>query len=340
MDPSFLDDSPIAVVITDLKHHIKYANSAACILLNDTIEHLMGFPLYAFVSEESREDLSVIFEDPETNPQGEGYFQLSKNENIPVRIHVSADKNVLCWYLENRKEIISLKKEMDALRSLPREYGHDINNLLTVILSAAQMMQYDIEENNPLHEDLNDILDAGQRAAAQTRLFMNLGRRLVINPKTFCINDLIRKIMPLLRDLLGKAELNVELCAEQGLIHGPEISVQASISHLFAHARFLRTESNFILQTEIVDIEGHFAHNVAGLANGKYIVVTLRESDFHFHEEMHQTGDFFEPDIGDALSLAWEGMARSRGTIIQRVDNYKKSCVSLYFPEITALTSV
>jgi len=282
------------------------------------------------------EQLNGIFEDPESNPIAEGNLITSSGTSVPVRISVSHQSEKLCWYIENRQEIHKLKDKIDTLGSLPREYGHDINNLLTVILSATQMIQFDLEEESPIHEDLEDIIIASNRAAAKTRLFMNLGSKLVTKQQTFSIDSLIEDSSSLLRDILGKGStLQIDLQAEQAKIHAPRISVQASISHLFAHARITRPGGNFILETRLTYIDGLFANQVSGVADGTYVIVTLRDEEFPMTDVMLNIGDYFEPDEADALSLAWEGVSRAKGSIIQRQDNYKNFCVSLYFPEIT-----
>ena len=195
-----------------------------------SLPDLVGKALDSFASEESIDILNAMIDEPIATPQADIYLNTNYHSALPVRIYVTATDQTMCWYIENRLEQTESKIQLERLRNLPREYGHDINNLLTVILSAAQMMQSDLEEDSPLREDLDDIIHAGNRAASQTRLFMNLGRKGVSLAKTFCINTLIRQIRGLLNDLIGeKGTLKFGLCQEKTHIHSPVISVQACI---------------------------------------------------------------------------------------------------------------
>ena len=123
-------------------------------------------------------------------------------------------------------------------------------------------------------------------------------------------------------------------------MHSPVISVQACISHLCVHARLKKPGGHFCLESRIVDIDGHFATNIAGLVQGEYIAVTLREEEFELSDDMLTTDVYYEPDEADALSLAWEGVARARGSIMQRVSPEGFFCVTLFFPEVTSFTEV
>ena len=333
---NFQDDAPIAILFTDLQYNIQYANSAACILLRNAPENLINQNLTSLICSSNTDSFHAIFDDPESNPVAEGNIQTANHPSIPVRLSVSHQEEKLCWYVENRQEILHLKNKIESLRALPQEYGHDINNLLTVILSATQMIQFDTEESNPIHEDLHDIIVASNRAAAKTRLFMHLGRKLVIKQESFNIDKLIHDITPILRDVLGRdTPFKIDLQASNAILHAPFVSVQASILHLFAHARITKPNSCFVLETRLQYIDGLFASHAIGLANGNYAIVTLREDNFPMNDMILNKDDYFAPDEGDELCLAWENVSRSKGSIVQRLDNHKNFCISLYFPDIT-----
>ena len=341
MESQFLNDAPIAIVTTHRDQQIISANNACCALLHRNMSDLIGKSLDSFSNKDSAPIIQNMASDPISTPQADIFLKTDLHSALPVRIHVTATDNKMCWYIENRLEQAEARMHLDRLRNLPREYGHDINNLLTVILSAAQMIQFDIDDDSPLREDLDDIIHAGNRAASQTRLFMNLGRKGVSLAKTFCVNALIRQLRHLLFDLIGeKGHLSIDLCKQRTNIHSPIISVQACISHLCVHARLKKPTGCFCLESRVVPVNGHFATNIAGLVQGNYIAVTLREEQFELSDDMLTTDVYYEPDEADALSLAWEGVARARGSIIQRVSPEGFFCVTLFFPEVTSFTEV
>ena len=136
---TFLDDAPIAILLTNKDFKITYANAAACILFKKDTTQLLGALLPSFIKANDQQRFDCMLEDPETIPLTEGKLQISSSEDINICLQVSSVSNEYCWYIENKTQITKLQNKLSSLKRLPREYGHDINNLLTVILSAAQI---------------------------------------------------------------------------------------------------------------------------------------------------------------------------------------------------------
>ena len=162
---SFIADAPIAIIQTDLKYTIYEVNAATCILFKKPRKEMIDKILPSLIGSDNR--FAAMFEDPETTAVVEGKIIGVNEGKIDVRVQVSKNGESYCWFIENRTEINQLKTHLNNLKRLPREYGHDINNLLTVILSAAQMIQFDTPEDHELQEDISDIIKASNRAAAR-----------------------------------------------------------------------------------------------------------------------------------------------------------------------------
>ena len=334
---SFISDAPIAIVQTDLEYTIHEVNAAACILFKKPVSKILGLQLPSLLKPD--EHFIAMFEDPQTSPVAEGTINGLADSKIFVRVQVTKAEEQYSWFIENRTEIEVLKNKLDDLKRLPREYGHDINNLLTVILSAAQMIQFDTPEDHELQEDISDIIKASNRAAAQTRMFMNLGRHLVINARTFVPDTLVQSKQQLLVDILGSdASIEFDYRAANGSIHSPEATFLAALYHLFIHFREKRPDGEFLFESRLVEIDDFFANHTAGFSDGKYVVLSLRQKDFPMNDLMLSLASYYEPDESASLTHTWEGIIQSRGSIIQRMDKYKKICISLYFPEISQYT--
>ena len=334
---SFIAEAPIAIVQTNLKFTIEEVNAATCILFKKTRQEIIGKNLLSLLGKDER--LASMFIDPETSAVAEGTISGDNGRKLNVRVQVSKHLGSYCWFIENRTEINQLKAQLEGLKKLPREYGHDINNLLTVILSAAQMIQFDTPEDHELQEDISDIIKASNRAAAQTRMFMNLGRHLVIDAKPLNVDEKIKSKIELLNDILGSdSKLTFDFRADDGDIHAPEATFLAAVYHLFIHFRAKRHSGDFVFETRIVDIDDFFANHTAGISDGKYVVLSLREKDFPMNDFMLSQSSFYEPDESTSLTHTWEGIIQSRGSIVQRMDKYKKLCISLYFPDISQYT--
>ena len=105
-------------------------------------------------------------------------FRLEVREGVirHMRCTVLMDGDLLTWSFEDVHELTLLREKAKTLQTLPKEYGHEMNNFLTVIGSAAEGIQLDATE--PLmKEDAEAILSMTERAAVLTRQFMHLGRK-------------------------------------------------------------------------------------------------------------------------------------------------------------------
>jgi CheY-like chemotaxis protein len=80
--------------------------------------------------------------------------------------------------------------------------AHDLNNLLTAVLASAELLLSGLPEDDPSHEDLAAIRDAGRRAAALTRELFTLVRpQAAMGTETVLLVD----DEPLVRRALSRA---------------------------------------------------------------------------------------------------------------------------------------
>jgi hypothetical protein len=66
-------------------------------------------------------------------------------------------------------DIISLLKSAG-------EIGHDMNNLLTVIIGQCEMALRKLPASSPVRDELNEVMIAGERATSLTEHLLLLGR--------------------------------------------------------------------------------------------------------------------------------------------------------------------
>ncbi|HEY5711814.1 MAG TPA: ATP-binding protein, partial [Allosphingosinicella sp.] len=97
--------------------------------------------------------------------------------------------------------------------------AHDFNNLLTGILSYSDLILQELRPDDPLRTDVEQIRDAGQRAAGLTRQLLAFSRRQLLNPRVVSLNLTVTELEPMLRRLLGpEITLETELEPELGHI--------------------------------------------------------------------------------------------------------------------------
>ena len=172
LDNSFFNHHPLMLVVTNARGSILECSPWAEQQLNLHKKTLMQEYFY------EEDAVRVVRILQSCDPIVRETFRLEVREGVirHVRCTVLLDGEVLTWSFEDIHELTHLRTEAKALQTLPKEYGHEMNNFLTVIGSAAEGIQLDATE--PLmKEDAEAIISMTERAAVLTRQFMHLGRK-------------------------------------------------------------------------------------------------------------------------------------------------------------------
>src|SRR5690606_17579321 len=95
-------------------------------------------------------------------------------------------------------------QKLESVGRLAGGVAHDFNNMLTVILGQAQLALMRIDEKDPLHGRLQEIVKSAERSANLTRQLLAFARKQTINPVVLDLNQAIEDILKMLRRLIGE----------------------------------------------------------------------------------------------------------------------------------------
>jgi two-component system cell cycle sensor histidine kinase/response regulator CckA len=95
-------------------------------------------------------------------------------------------------------------QKMESVGRLAGGVAHDFNNMLSVIIGNTELAMEDIRHDEPLHNTLQDILNAGIRSADLTRQLLAFARKQTVSPKVLDLNDTINGMLKMLRRLIGE----------------------------------------------------------------------------------------------------------------------------------------
>jgi two-component system, cell cycle sensor histidine kinase and response regulator CckA len=221
-------------------------------------------------------------------------------------------------------------QKMEAVGRLAAGIAHDFNNLLTGILSYSDLILQELRPNDPLRNDVEQIRDAGQRAAGLTRQLLAFSRRQLLNPRVISLNLTLGELEPMLRRLLGpEITLDTQLEPELGHILVDPGQIEQVLVNLALNARdAMRNGGQLTLTTLNAVVDGV-----------PYIALRVRDTGIGIDEEIQPR--IFEPFFttkqtgagrGLGLSTVYGVVEQSGGRIEVESVAGQGATFTIYFP--------
>ena len=112
-------------------------------------------------------------------------------------------------------------QKMEAVGQMAGGLAHDFNNLLMIIGGYGELAAGQAESGSPVHESIEEIRKAAERAGSLTRQLLSFSRRQLLQPKILNLNGLVADMAKLLGSLLGdEIELTTHLDSRLRLHQG------------------------------------------------------------------------------------------------------------------------
>jgi CheY-like chemotaxis protein len=93
---------------------------------------------------------------------------------------------------------------MEAVGQLAGGIAHDFNNLLTAIIGNSDLALGAMPASDPNREFVEGIKEVGERAAGLTKQILAFSRRQMLQPEVVDLNDVVRRLQPMLVRTLGE----------------------------------------------------------------------------------------------------------------------------------------
>jgi two-component system, cell cycle sensor histidine kinase and response regulator CckA len=146
-------------------------------------------------------------------------------------------------------------QKMEGIGQLAGGIAHDFNNLLTAIRGNASLALAEVPPDSRAREDLEQIEQASDRAAALTRQLLAFARRTVLQPEVVDLGVIVRRLEPMLRRLLGEdVSLVTVTPPSRGAIMADPSQIEQVIVNLAVNARDAMPDGG-TLTIETADVE-------------------------------------------------------------------------------------
>ncbi len=171
-------------------------------------------------------------------------------------------------------------QKMEAVGRLAGGIAHDFNNVLSVILSYSDALLIDLQPSDPATRDIEEIRNAGLRAAELTRQLLMFSRQQVLAPKILDLNDVLTSMDKMLQRILGADIELVSLPARPlGRVRADPSSIEQVIMNLVVNARdAMPTGGKLTLETADVVLDEAYAQAHLGVKAGEHVMLAVTDT--------------------------------------------------------------
>jgi two-component system, cell cycle sensor histidine kinase and response regulator CckA len=192
---------------------------------------------------------------------------------------VTDRKNAELALLRTEMQLRQAQK-MEAIGNFAGGVAHDFNNLLSVMLSYSQMMAEDLTPSDPRKADLDEIIEAGRRAADLTRQLLAFGRVQILQPRVLNLNDVIIGIEKMLQRLIGEnVLLTVIASPDLGRTKVDPGQIEQIVMNLAVNSRDAMPDGGKLtIETANVCLDETYVSEHVGARVGEHVMLAVTDT--------------------------------------------------------------
>jgi PAS domain S-box-containing protein len=246
--------------------------------------------------------------------------------------------------ITERKQIeerLRRSQKMDAFGHFAVGIAHDFNNLLTVIIGASTMLHDRIADDPEVAADVNEITQAGERAAALTSQLLASCRKQIPAPQLLDLNTVVAQMAKMLRRIVGE-DLALEVIPGQALrmVMADQSQIEQILMNLAINARDAMPQGGALrITTANSVLDADFTRRNPGARAGSFIAVTVTDTGSGMTPEVlsHLFEPFYTtkpPGRGTGLGLATvhDIVTSSGGSLTVESRQNVGTTVTIYWP--------
>ena len=363
---TLFEAAPDGVEVLDARGTVVDCNKTHQLLLGYSFEEIVGHHTMAFFSDNCKVFFEKEFPILKESGYVEGEIELVHRDGpiIPVWRKEKAIYNgnmefvgsvVYNRDLSNQKRAQEEKQKlqdqlqraqkMETVGTLAGGVAHDLNNILSGLVSYPELLLLEMPEDSPLRKPILTIQKSGEKAAAIVQDLLTLARRGVAVTEVVNLNLIISEYVksPEHERLISfhpGVHLRTNLEADLLNILGSPVHLSKTVMNLVSNAAEAMSDGGRIfISTENRYIDS-LIRGYDNVAEGDYVVLTITDSGVGISSKDIER--IFEPfytkkamgrsGTGLGMAVVWGTVKDHKGYIdIQSVEG-KGTTFTLYFP--------
>ncbi len=239
------------------------------------------------------------------------------------------------------EEQLRHSQKMEAIGTLAGGVAHDFNNMLTAIIGFGTLLKIELTEQNKLGSYVDQILLAGEKAAALTHRLLAYSRKQLLNPQPVNLNDTVRSIEKMLIRLITE-DIDLKLCLEAAdpVVEADSGQLDHVLINLVTNARDAMPHGGTLtIATGVVALDDDFVKQYPEKKGGAYAVVKVSDNGIGMSEEIREK--IFDPffttkevgkGTGLGLSMTYGIIKQHNGIIEVDTEVGRGTSISIYLP--------
>jgi len=352
-----LDNSPAIIFLKDTEGRYLYVNAQFGKLTVLTPEQILGktdaeiFPPEQAAAFRAN-DLKVLqtgvaleFEEGAHHLDG---LHTSIVAKFPLR-NTEGEVYAICGIATDITERKSLEaqlrqsQKMEAIGRLAGGIAHDFNNMLTVINGFSELMLLSLPGEAPQRDSLEQIRDAGERAATLTRHLLAFSRQQVLQPRVLDLNAEVANMDTMLKRMIAEdIDLLTILSPGSTPVKADPGQIQQILMNLVVNARDAMPDGGRLtIETADVVLDTDYARRHVGVSPGRYVMLAVSDNGCGMDKQTQAR--IFEPffttkeegkGTGLGLSTVYGIVKQSGGNIWVYSEPGRGTTFRIYLPRI------
>jgi PAS domain S-box-containing protein len=209
-------------------------------------------------------------------------------------------------------------QKMESIGTLAGGVAHDFNNILTVVMSCAEMLRNKLDNRERAISLIDQILASAHRAANLTRSLLAFSRKQQIVLRSIDLNELISQMHDFLERIIGEdVEIKTELCEVALRVLVDRGQIEQVIMNLAGNARDAMPDGGRLTISAAVSHQAGHAFEDGTTSAGRYAVLTMADTGIGIARGEQER--IFEPffttkEVGKGTGL---GLSMAYGIIRQ-----------------------
>mgnify|MGYP006284012909 CR=1 FL=1 len=187
-------------------------------------------------------------------------------------------------------------QKMEAIGTLAGGIAHDFNNILASVLGYTELSIDEVEKGSLLHQNLSQVLTAGNRAKGLVKQILDFGRKegheFMLTP----IVPLVKEALKMLRSTFpASIAIRENISIEQGVVHAEPTQLHQVMVNLATNAKQAMSYEGGILEVSLqsVNFDEDLREKAPEMQPGNYVRISVSDTGCGISEQ--NLDRIFEP---------------------------------------------